>query len=145
MKLSAWCGRHSLVAEYIETVKSRIAWQIKPDGSMPEELARTKPWSYSVFCLSAFFVAATVASDFGEDLFSYRTAGGSDIRHSLDYLAGFAAGEKPWPYSELYDFTPDILAPLLYIGAVQYESDAYSALAMSFTEFEDHAARIFFD
>lgn len=102
LKLASCCGRNDLIGDYLMRLKQRIAQQIGSDGSLAEELRRTQPWHYSLFCTSAFLAAATVALEHGEDLFNYRAANGAGIKSAVNFLAGFATGERPWPYPELY-------------------------------------------
>lgn len=48
--------------------KNRVISHIQPDGSMPEELARTRPLFYSIYNLQAMFLVAKLAENVDIDL-----------------------------------------------------------------------------
>lgn len=102
----------------------RVVDQIEPDGRQPRELARTRPWHYSLFNLEAIFDAASLADQYGIDLWNYASADKRSIRGALEWLIPFATGEKTWPYKEpaieLQQF-----APLLRRGANAYREPRY--------------------
>lgn len=144
MKLAAWCGHKAMVREYVEQAKMRISIQICPDGSMPEELKRTQSWGYSIFCLSAFLVAATVAGEYGEDLFNYKTIDGKGIRCSVDFLAEFASGAKAWTFPELHAFAPEKLTPVLHIAAMNYCDGKYLRIQKAIPAYDYMSSELFF-
>lgn len=84
-----------------EAAAKRILAQIEPDGSQPKELARTRPFHYSVFNLEAHARLATQARRLGVDLWDPSTEAGRRIRAAVDYLLPFARGEKEWPHNDL--------------------------------------------
>ena len=51
--------------------------QIAVDGSLPEELRRTKPYGYSLFNLEALATLCQILSTPQDDLWSFQTAGWS--------------------------------------------------------------------
>jgi hypothetical protein len=77
-------------------VQKRIFSQIKPDGSMPEEMARTRPLFYSNYNLHAMFLVAKLAEKVDVDIWQ---AGEDDsrLRSGLDYLVPFTDPNKSWP------------------------------------------------
>eukprot|EP00040_Diaphanoeca_grandis_P012246 m.62262 g.62262 ORF g.62262 m.62262 type:complete len:539 (+) comp23120_c1_seq1:120-1736(+) len=83
---------------------SRVEDSIRPNGTMPAELARTKSWSYSEFCLDAFFHLASLMID--DSLWKYTTAEGASIQKALDWqLQYVGAHAPPWPYQQIEPFT----------------------------------------
>ncbi|MDQ6635500.1 MAG: alginate lyase family protein [Gemmatimonadota bacterium] len=82
----------------------RVASLIRPDGSQPSELARTRSWTFSTFNADAFTRAAELSRWVGVDLWHYTSPGGSSIRGALRYLAPYADSTKPWPGQQV---TPD--------------------------------------
>lgn len=106
----------------------RIATQIEPDGKQPLELARTKSWGYSCMNLNAFFNLAHLGSRAGVDLWSFRGEASGSIRDALDFLAGYAEGEPPWPYAEIGGMSSVPLHVLLRRGARVYNNPEYEAL-----------------
>jgi hypothetical protein len=123
------------VAEAAKT--KRIAYQIKPDGSEPLELARTKSFSYSVFDLDALARLAEESRLAGVDLWSYRSPDGASIRASLDYLLPYAEGEKKWTHQALNGVDGDSLAEPLLLAALNYRNPAYLADAKTVEKHPD--------
>ncbi len=111
------------VGETAET--KRIVLQIKPDGSEPLELARTKSFSYSVFNLTALEWLAVEERSAGVDLWSYRAENGASISTALDYLLPYAKGEKRWTYQALNGVEGDSLTELLLLAAMNYHNPEY--------------------
>lgn len=74
----------------------RILSQIKQDGSMPEEIARTRPLFYSIYNLHAMFIVAHLAKKVDIDVWK---TGDEDsrLRIGLDYLVPYTDPKKAWP------------------------------------------------
>ena len=75
----------------------RILSQIEPDGSMPEEMARTRPLFYSIYNLHAMFLVANLAKKVDVDLWEAGDEN-SRLRAALDYLVPYADSKNTWPY-----------------------------------------------
>ncbi len=78
----------------------RILKQIQADGSMPEEMARTRPLFYSIYNLNALFLVAHLAEKVGEDLWKTNDPS-SRLRTALDYLVPYTNPDKSWPHPTL--------------------------------------------
>lgn len=78
----------------------RILKQIQADGSMPEEMARTRPLFYSIYNLNALFLVAHLAEKVGEDLWKTNDPS-SLLRTALDYLVPYTDPDKSWPHPTL--------------------------------------------
>lgn len=76
-----------------KVAKNRVLSQIKPDGSMPEELGRTRPLFYSNYNLHALFLVSHLAEQVDVNIWN---AGDSRLRAGLDYLTPYADPNKPW-------------------------------------------------
>lgn len=74
----------------------RILKQIQTDGSMPEEMARTRPLFYSIYNLNALFLVAHLAEKVGVDIWKTNDPS-SRLRTALDYLAPYSNPDKSWP------------------------------------------------
>ena len=61
--------------------------QIAPDGRLPLELARTKPYSYSLFDMDALSLICQIASRPGDNLWAFTTPDGRGIRKTIDFMA----------------------------------------------------------
>lgn len=72
-----------------------IGRQMAADGSFPFELARTKPYSYSIFAFDLACYLAEVIDE--EDLWHYESDGKS-IRKGLDFIVPYIREKSAWPY-----------------------------------------------
>lgn len=124
--IALFLGDKNVARNVAETAKTkRIAVQIKPDGSQPLELERTKSFSYSVFNLLALMRLAQEAQFVGVDLWSYRADDGASLRGALDYLLPYAEGSKKWTHESLNGIESDSLAEPLLRAALNDHSPAY--------------------
>jgi hypothetical protein len=128
--LALWTGQTDLARRTLERGRESLAHQIEPDGRLPRELERTKPWDYSAFNLEAFFDLATLGAHAGVDLFGYQTSDGRSLRKAVDFLVPFASGERKWTYEQLGDFHPSALHAVLRHAAAAWHAPAYRELAM---------------
>ncbi len=76
--------------------KRRIYSQIKSDGSMPEEQARTRPLFYSIYNLHAMFLVASLAEKVDIDIWEAKESD-SQLRKALNYLVPYTDAENKWP------------------------------------------------
>lgn len=74
--------------------------QMASDGSFPLELARTKPYGYSLFNLDAMATICQLLSDKENDLWSYQLPDGRSIRKGIAFLYPFVADKGKWPYKQ---------------------------------------------
>jgi hypothetical protein len=81
-------------------IDKRLATQMASDGSLPEELARTRSLHYSFFAMQAATRMATIGECVGADIWKMKTADGRSLAKGLDYLAGFAPTWASWPHPE---------------------------------------------
>jgi hypothetical protein len=79
----------------------RIDPQIAADGSLPQELARTRSYHYTTFDLLALTRLADIGEHVGVHLWSYTSPSGGSIKKAVDFLLPAATGSAPWPYPEL--------------------------------------------
>lgn len=103
-------------------IQKRILSQIRPDGSMPEELARTRPNFYSNYNLHAMFVIANLAEKVGVDIWN---AGDARLRAGLDYLAPYADPSKPWPHESIKENDRMNMFPILMMAESAYPDGNY--------------------
>ncbi|NUT27996.1 MAG: alginate lyase family protein [Streptomyces sp.] len=85
----------------LEARRKRIAPQIAPDGSQPQELARTRSWHYSTFDLVAYTRLAAIGRQVGVNLWAYQGPDGQSLFKAVDYLLPAATGAVAWPHPEL--------------------------------------------
>lgn len=90
-------GRPAALALALARLKVLIPGQIAPDGSQPLELARTKPYAYSLFNLDVLGICAHIMSIPGDDLWRWRGQAGGSIADALAYMVPFIADKAAWP------------------------------------------------
>jgi len=84
-----------------DAITKRINKQILANGELPFEEFRTKSWSYSEFCLDAYFHLATFSTWTSTDLWH---ASNSLIRTALDYQLQYVEGMAQWPFPQIVPF-----------------------------------------
>jgi len=93
--------------------------QMAADGSFPRELARTKPYGYSIFVLDNMTTLCHVLSTPEDDLWAYELPDGRGIRLGLDYLVPYLKDKALWPYApdvEHDEGWPAQVSSLLFAG-----------------------------
>jgi hypothetical protein len=112
-----------------ESVPRRVAAQIADDGAQPEELARTRSLSYSVFNLEALTRLAELGRNLGVDLWRATTPAGARLRRAIAYVAPYADSTRAWPGTQI---TPPDAAELLTLlrRATQATGDPTFAAAI---------------
>jgi len=105
-----------------QAIKKRVLSQIKPDGSMPEELRRTRPQFYSNYCLHAHFVVALLAEKVDVDIWE---AGDERLKAGLDYLAPYSDPSTPWPHGTIKENDRMNMFPILLMADLKYPDGNY--------------------
>ncbi len=67
------------------------------DGSFPRELARTKPYGYSLFNLEAMAAICQILSGEGEDLWRWKTQDGRGIAKAIAFMFPYIRDKAKWP------------------------------------------------
>ncbi|MDB5110036.1 MAG: alginate lyase [Mucilaginibacter sp.] len=96
--------------------------QMAVDGSFPLEMARTKPYGYSIFNLDAMTMLCQILSTPKDNLWNYETPDGKSIRKGITYLYPFIADKSKWtlaPDVMYWDNWP-VAQPFLLFGANAY-------------------------
>jgi hypothetical protein len=98
---------------------SSLIEQIEADGRFPRELARTKPYCYSLFNLDVMGMAAHVLSGQGRDLWKVRNTRGAGLDTAMAFHHSFIEDPSRWPYRKdviLFDLFPVRMPALLFGG-----------------------------
>jgi len=93
--------------------------QIAPNGSFPLELARTKPYAYSLFNLDALSTLCHILSTEQDSLWKFELPDGRGIRKAMEYMFPFIADKKTWPLPpdvQCFDHWPVRQPSLLFAG-----------------------------
>ena len=104
--------------------------QLAPDGSFPRELARTKPYGYSIFQLDNVALLTEVLSTAEGDLWHYTLPDGRGIARAIEFLFPYLRDRSAWPYPadiEHFDAWP-VRQPALLLGADRLGRPEYRAL-----------------
>jgi len=116
-----------------ETMLDSLRWmykniqlpnQMATDGSFPLELARTKPYGYSLFNLDAFTMICQILSTPKDNLWKFETADGKSIHKGITYLYPFVADKSKWtlkPDVMFWNNWP-VAQPFLIFGASQFNN-----------------------
>ncbi len=90
-----------------------------PDGSFPRELARTKPYGYSIFQLDNMATLCQVLSTTNDDLWNFTLPDGRGIRKAVEFLYPYLADKSKWPHPpdvQAWDGWPAREPSLLFAG-----------------------------
>jgi hypothetical protein len=93
--------------------------QMAPDGSFPLELARTKPYGYSLFNLDAMATTCQLLSTPADNLWTFELPDGRGMRKAMAYMTPYIRDKKSWPKPPdvmYYEHWPMRQASLLFAG-----------------------------
>lgn len=109
-------GREDIARQQLEITKSRIQAQIKPDGSQPHELKRTKSLGYSIMNLEGFFYLANFAEKLGVNLWTYPTKENAGLQKAFEFLKPYMQNQNLWPYEQISPLEPELIERLMKIS-----------------------------
>ena len=113
-------GDDATRAEITEQYKNTfLKDQMGMDGSFPKELARTKPYSYSIFNFDVMAMLCQSLRDSRRDLFGFVLPDGRGICKGAAFLYPFLSDKNTWPYKkdvEHFESLPVRSPGLLFTG-----------------------------
>lgn len=124
-------GDHDALPGFRDRLKTQLfPTQIAADGSFPLELARTKPYGYSLFNLDILGMLAHLLSTNSDNLFKYKLPDGRGLELCFRFMAPFIADKHSWPYRHDVQYFDDlpVRQPSLLFGGLSYRRDEYLAL-----------------
>lgn len=104
--------------------------QLATDGSFPKELARTKPYSYSIFNFDVMAGLAQSMKGSGIDLTTYALPDGRGLCKAAEFLYPYLKDKSKWPYKkdvEHFDALP-VRSPGLLFAGIACRREEYIAL-----------------
>ena len=104
--------------------------QMASDGSFPLELDRTKPYGYSLFNLDAMAALCHILSTESDDMWTYTTADGKNMKLGLDFISPYIADKDSWPYQQdvmYWDEWP-VAHPAMLFGWLEFGDAGYQYL-----------------
>lgn len=133
---SAFAGDPDTTRQMVEMARDCLTDQFEPDGTQPEELARTRGLDYSDFNLRGHSDLATLGERSGLDLWYHVTEDGTSLRAGYDFVLPFITEEKEFPYQQIKKRKHDRYAEMLRRAAIAYNEPAFEA-AIDTLEFSD--------
>jgi hypothetical protein len=119
-------GNGALMRDCRTRYKTVLLQQMAADGGFPRELARTKPYGYSLFNLEAMATICQILSTPEDDLWSFELADGRGMRRAMAYMVPYIRDKKTWPKPPdvMYDANwPARQASLLFAGVALKRPD----------------------
>jgi hypothetical protein len=107
-----------------------IPEQVADNGSLPLELARTKPYSYSLFDMDILSGICQIISAEGDNLWKFSTENGRSMQKVIGYMVPFIEDKRKWPKLpdvEYFDDLP-VRQPSLLFGGIAYSKPEWIAL-----------------
>jgi hypothetical protein len=104
--------------------------QIAANGSLPLELARTKPYSYSLFDMDVLCGLAQSLSTDKENLWSFSTQDGRSLKKLMEFMYPFMKDRNAWPFAHDVEHFEDfpVRNPALLFSGIAYGQQDYIAL-----------------
>ncbi len=121
-------GNQAALAEARETFLQRLLPdQMAPDGSFPRELARTKPFGYSIFQLDNVCLLAEVLSTEDVDLWRHHLPDGRSLAQAVAFLYPFLDDPATWPYAQDIEHFADwpVRQPALLLASYRLHKPEY--------------------
>ncbi len=75
-----------------------IVNQMDSIGGFPQELARTKPYGYSLFNLDAMAALCQILSVPEDNLWTYTTPDGRNMQLAIQFMYPYIMNKNSWPY-----------------------------------------------
>jgi hypothetical protein len=114
--------------------------QMAEDGSFPRELNRTKPYGYSLFNLDAMATLCQILSDDNDNLWTYTTPDGKNMRKGLDFMYPYIADKATWTYPKdimYWDEWP-VAQPALLFAWKQFGVEEYYQTWLSLNHYPNN-------
>ncbi|SHG14802.1 Alginate lyase [Salegentibacter echinorum] len=110
--------------------KKILPEQMDEKGAFPKELARTKPYGYSIFNLDAMSSLCQILSTPQDDLFNYHTKNGKSISLGLKFLYPYLKDKSKWPYKKDVLHWEDwpVQQSALLFGGLAFKNEEYLQL-----------------
>lgn len=112
----------------LQFIRKRVFTQIQEDGSMPKEIARTRPLFYSIFNLHAMFLVAHLAEQVNVDIWNGNEKR-SRLQIALDYLVPYADPKNRWPQPTTGEVNSLDMLAILQMADRAYPDENYMQFA----------------
>ncbi len=104
--------------------------QLSADGSYHMELARTKPYGYSLFNLDIMATVCQILSTPDDNLWQYKMDNGVGMEEAMAFMVPYIADKSQWPYDPdvMYWEQWPVRHPALLFAGLAYDKDNYIEL-----------------
>jgi hypothetical protein len=106
--------------------------QMEKDGSFPQELRRTKPYSYSMFNLDAMCTLCEIASTPADNLWGFTLPDGRNMKKGEEFMAPYIQDKDAWLKFLAAKFGPEKGADVMFwdkwpvrSASLLFEGEAY--------------------
>jgi hypothetical protein len=116
--------RNQIHRKYIDVI---LPTQLGADGSFPKEIARTKPYSYSIFNFDVMTTLCQSLKGVGQDVLTFQLADGRGICKAAEFLYPYLKDKSTWPYRkdvEHFDALP-VRSPGLLLAGLACDKHSY--------------------
>lgn len=126
---ASFTGNDSLlIATEKFTKNTLIPDQLADDGSFPKELARTKPYGYSLFTLDAMYTLIHIlAQNHDEMIWNFQYQDSLQVKKAIDFMYPYISDKSSWPYAEdvMYHDEWPMRHPALLYAYLAYGDEKY--------------------
>lgn len=136
-------GDTALARRIVDEAKPRIGSQIKPDGSQPIELERTRSMHYSSFNVEALSRVAEIGRSLGIDLWTYQAPEGGSLRRAIDHLGKYSGTGVKWPGQQIDAVDPGLLVIHFRRARVVWNDPSYDAVVARLRVRGDRSALLY--
>lgn len=135
--ISYYLGKTETTQGILEGAQRRIDWQIKDDGSQPEELIRTRSYEYSIANLRALTLLARIGEKAGIDLWHYQSPQNGSIIKAIDFINNHINKLEQWPGLQIEKIRfSDKLFDILAFAHKVFPDKEYNKIVDSFLKNE---------
>lgn len=124
-------GNKEMIEYSIDRFKNVILPnQLAKDGSFPLELARTKPYGYSLFNVDILSTVCQILSSKDKDLWSYELKDGQSMVMAMQYIYPFIKDKSKWPLKKdvMYWEQWPVRQPSLLFSGIALHNQEYLKL-----------------
>jgi len=118
--------------------------QMAADGSLPLEIARTKPFGYSLFCLDGFAILSTILTDNSFDGWNFTLPDGRCMKKGVDFIMPFIKDKSTWTYKKdvlHWDEQPSRQPFMLFAAVAQNDIEWFKLWEKQSKEFPNDEIR----
>ena len=124
-------GNQEVLADCAKRFKTIIVpGQIDPDGSLPLEMRRTKPYGYCLFNLEALATLCQILTTRADNLWTFATPDGRGVRRAIEFMFPYMADKQSWkkPPDVMYFEAWPMRQQALLFGGLAYQRADYLEL-----------------